>query len=129
MTTDLPVYQFSFNPGFGKNGSPKSPFSTRSYGGLDHTVGTLTELIDHAKQMHGWSGLSSKAARGMASTGLHPISWSEFDAVKYPDSDVIDLDRTVRPTLVSKTSRSCPSLQLPTSLRVVTQARVFLSVG
>ena len=22
MTTDLPVYQFSFNTGFGKNGSP-----------------------------------------------------------------------------------------------------------
>ena len=53
MTNDLPVYQFSYNPGFGKNGSPKKPFSTRSYGeGWIHAVGTLSELIDHAKQMH-----------------------------------------------------------------------------
>ena len=96
MTTDLPVYQFSFNTGFGKNGSPKKPFNTRSYGeGWIHAVGTLSELIDHAKQMHGWSGA---VFQGGKRDGKH---WAashllvcEFDAVKYPDSDVIDWERT-----------------------------------
>ena len=56
MTSDSPVYQFSYNTGFGANGSPKKPKRQTAYGeGWVHAVGTLQELIDHALQMHGWS--------------------------------------------------------------------------
>lgn len=96
MTIDLPVYQFSYNPGFGKNGSPKKPFKTSSYGeGWIHTVGTLTELIDHAVQMHGWSGaLFQDGKRDGKHWFASCLLVCEFDAVKFYDSDVIDWEAT-----------------------------------
>ena len=96
MTIDLPVYQFSYNPGFGKNGSPKSPFNKLSYGeGWIHAVGTLEELIDHAKQMHGWSGaLFQEGKRDGKHWWASCLMVCEFDAVKYANSDVIDWETT-----------------------------------
>lgn len=96
MTIDLPVYQFSYNPGFGKNGSPKTPFNKRSYGeGWIHAVGTLEELIDHAKQMHGWSGaLFQEGKRDGKHWWASCLLVCEFDAVKHPNSDVIDWETT-----------------------------------
>ena len=42
MTIDSPVYQFSYNSGFGANGSPKKPKFQSAYSdGWVHTVGTL----------------------------------------------------------------------------------------
>ena len=40
MTTDLPVYQFSYNPGFGKN-APQEPIQQAVVRGRKiHAVGT-----------------------------------------------------------------------------------------
>lgn len=96
MTTDSPRYQFSYNTGFGKNGSPKKPFNTRSYGeGWVHAWGTLEELIGHALQMHGWSGAVFQSGKrdGKHWFASHLLV-CEFDAVKHPNSDEIDWEKT-----------------------------------
>ncbi|QNI54959.1 hypothetical protein SynBIOSE41_02460 [Synechococcus sp. BIOS-E4-1] len=97
MTIELPLYQFSYNEGFGKNGSPKKPFNTRSYGeGWIHSVESLTGVMEHAQQMHGWSGAvfqdGKRDGKHWFASGLLVC---EFDTVKYPDSDAIDWERTI----------------------------------
>jgi len=64
MSIDLPIYQFSYNPGFGKNGSPKSLFNTRSYG-------KTTQSKCRAGQVS-FSKRESKTAH----TDGHPDYWS-----------------------------------------------------
>ena len=97
MTSDSPVYQFSYNTGFGANGSPKKPKRQTAYGeGWVHAVGTLQELIDHALQMHGWScSVFTEGKRKGANWLCSGLLACEYDATKYPDSDVINWEATI----------------------------------
>lgn len=97
MTIDLPVYQFSYNTGFGANGSPKKPKHQSAYGsGWVHAVGTLQELIDHALQMHGWSGSVFTDGKRKGSDWLCTgVLACEFDRVKLPGSDDTDWEATI----------------------------------
>ena len=66
------------------------------WGGLDQHCGNPDKLIDHAKQMHGWSGAVFQGGKrdGKHWAASH-LMVCECDAVKFPDSDVIDWVRTV----------------------------------